>query len=378
VAQADDSAVDDLRAAVREFLQTRSPSSSVRAAMDSDTGYDAQVWRQLAGDMGLPGIAVPEEYGGAGAGLPELAVVFDEMGAALLCSPFFATVALATTALLTSEDRSALAEFLPGFIDGSTTATLILNGGLEQWDPGSVTLIARPSHDGFRITGAAPMVLDGHTADVILVAARTDAGISLFAVRATAAGLNREPLATLDRTRKIARVLFDEAPARLIGTEGGAADGLARTSDIALVALAAEQVGGAQRCLNMAVEYAKSRIQFGRPIGSFQAVKHRCADMLVLVEGARSAAAHAASTASTTPNGDAADRGELSIAASVAKMASSEAFLHAALDNMRIHGGIGFTWEHDAHLYVRRAKASQLMFGSPDMHALRLADLITT
>ena len=213
MAPAEHSAVDDLRAAVRGFLQTRSPSSTVRTAMDSDTGYDAQVWRQLAGDMGLHGIAVPEEYGGAGAGLPELAVVFDEMGAALLCSPFFATVGLATTALLTSEDRSAMAEFLPGFVDGSTTATLILNGGLEQWDPGSVTLIARPSHDGFRITGAAPMVLDGHTADVILVAARTDAGISLFAVHATAGGLNREPLATLDRTRKIARVLFDEAPA---------------------------------------------------------------------------------------------------------------------------------------------------------------------
>ena len=213
------------------------------------------------------------------------------------------------------------------------------------------------------------MVLDGHTADVILLAANTDAGISLFAVQATADGVEREPLATLDRTRKIARIRFDGVPARLIGTDGEAAEGLARTSDLAIVALAAEQVGAAQRCLDTAVAYAKERIQFGRAIGSFQAIKHRCADMLVLVEGARSAAMHAAEVAATD---------ELAIAASVAKMACSEAFLHVALDTMRIHGGIGFTWEHDAHLFVRRAKASQLTFGSPDYHAQRLANLVAT
>jgi alkylation response protein AidB-like acyl-CoA dehydrogenase len=263
-------------------------------------------------------------------------------------------------------------QLLPGVIDGSTTATLILNNDLGPWHPESVTLTAHHASAGFHINGDAAMVLDGHTADVILLAARTEAGLSLFETESTAPGLHRERLASLDRTRRIAKLRFDDVPASLIGTDGGAAAGLARTSDLALVALGAEQVGAAQRCLDMAVDYAKNRIQFGRAIGSFQAVKHRCADMLVAVEGARSAAMHAAEVADTP------DSAELSIAATVTKMASSEAFLLAALDNMRVHGGIGFTWEHDAHLYVRRAKASQLMFGSPDTHAQRLADLITT
>ncbi len=362
---------DDLRDAVREFLRTRSSSTAVREAMESPNGYDEQVWRQLAGAMGLPGIAVPEEFGGAGAGMAELAVVFEQMGAALLCSPFFATVALAVSALLTSGDRDAMVKLLPGFVDGSTTATLILNGELGPWNPESVTLAARNAPEGFVVNGDAPMVLDGHTADVVLLAARTEAGFSLLAVESGAPGLHRERLAGLDRTRRIARLRFEEVPATLIGTDGAGAAALARTSDLALVALGAEQVGAAQRCLDMAVEYAKNRIQFGRPIGSFQAIKHRCADMLVAVEGARSAAMHAAEVA------DAPDSSELPIAASVTKMACSEALLQAALDSMRVHGGIGFTWEHDAHLYVRRAKASQLMFGTPDMHAQRLANLIT-
>jgi len=339
--------------------------------MESPSGYDEQVWQQLAGEMGLPGIAVPEEFGGAGAGMRELAVVFEEMGASLLCSPFFATVALAVSALLTSGDRDAIGKLLPGFVDGSTTATLILNDALGPWNPESVTLTARPATGGFLVDGDAPMVLDGHTADVVLLAARTEAGISLLAVESTAPGLQHERLASLDRTRRIARLRFDDVPATLIGTDGAGAAALARTSDLALVALGAEQVGAAQRCLDMAVDYAKNRIQFGRAIGSFQAVKHRCADMLVAVEGARSAAIHAAEV------GDDPDSAELPIAASVAKMACSEALLQAAFDSMRIHGGIGFTWEHDAHLYMRRAKASQLMFGSPDMHAQRLANLIT-
>jgi alkylation response protein AidB-like acyl-CoA dehydrogenase len=362
------SELDELRDAVREFLKATSRSATARTLMSTDAGYDDAVWRQLARELGLCGVCVPEEWGGAGADMTALAVVFEEMGSALLCAPFFSTVALATQALLNSGDRDAIDEFLPSIVDGTTTATLILNGRLEAWDPGAVTLTARDG-DGYRVSGNADMVLDGHTADVILLAANTDAGSSLFAVRGEAAGVERQLLASLDRTRKVARVRFDDAPARLIGPEGAAATGLARTSNLAIVALAAEQVGAAQRCLDTAVTYAKDRIQFGRAIGSFQAIKHRCADMLVLVEGARSAATHAAEVAATD---------DLPIAASVAKMACSEAFLHVALDNMRIHGGIGFTWEHDAHLFVRRAKASQLIFGSPDYHAQRLATLVTT
>lgn len=363
------SEADDLREAVRDYLNASSPSNRVRELMATEKGYDEAVWRQMAEQLGLHGIAVPEHFGGAGAGIRELAVVFEEMGAALLCSPFFSTVAMAIPALVTCGDEQAMADYLPSLADGTSTATLVLNGRLDAWDPASVTLTAQRDGDGFRVSGDAALVVDGHTADLVLVAADSGTGISLLAIAADADGLTREPLATLDRTRKIARITFDNAAARLIGDDGAAAEGLARTSDLALVALAAEQVGAAQRCLDMAVDYAKERIQFGRAIGSFQAVKHRCADMLVLVEGARSAAVHAA---------EAADEGDLSTAASVAKMVCSEAFLHVALDNMRIHGGIGFTWEHDAHLYVRRAKATQLILGSPDFHAERLADLFTT
>jgi alkylation response protein AidB-like acyl-CoA dehydrogenase len=358
---------EDLRDAVRAFLTARSPAGAVRELMESGAGYDAGVWRELTAGLGLAGIAVPEEFGGAGAGMPELAVVFEEMGAALLCAPFLATT-LATQALLNSGDRAAMGALLPGLVDGSTTATLILNGTLDPWQPSAVTLAARKTAGGYRIRGTAPMVLDGHTADVVLLAARTDAGVALFSVRGAADGIGREPLAGLDRTRKIARLEFDDVAADLIGSDGEADAALQRTSDLALIALSAEQVGSAQRCLDMAVAYAKSRIQFGRAIGSFQAVKHRCADMLVLVEGARSAASHAAGAADTP---------EASTAASVAKLACSEALLQNATDNMRIHGGIGFTWEHDAHLYLRRAKAGQLMFGSPGYHAQRLADLVS-
>jgi alkylation response protein AidB-like acyl-CoA dehydrogenase len=362
------SEADDLRHSVREFLAIASPSDRVRDLMSTAEGYDESVWHQMARELGLHGIAVPEKFGGAGATLSELAVVFEEMGAALLCAPFFSTVALATQAILCSGDTAAMADYLPSLVDGSTTATAILNGRLDAWEPQAVTLTARVDGTGHRIHGDADFVLDGHTADVVLATANTSAGTSLFAVAADADGLTRKPLATLDRTRKVARLQFQDVPARLIGTDGDAAAGLARTSDLAIAALAAEQVGAAQRCLDTAVGYAKERVQFGRAIGSFQAVKHRCADMLVLVEGARSAAIHAAESA---------DGSDLPMAASVAKMACSEAFLQVALDNMRIHGGIGFTWEHDAHLYVRRAKATELMFGSPDHHAQRLAALAT-
>ena len=341
------SELDSFRTAVRDYLEQASSSPAVRTLMDTEQGYDEAVWRQMANELGLHGIAAPEQWGGAGAGMPELAVVFEEMGAALLCSPFFATVALALQALLDSGDESAIDEFAPPLLDGSQVATLVLNGTLGSWDPTAVTITGQRDDADYRLFGDADLVLDGQTAS----------------------GLTREPLSTLDRTRKVARLRFDGVAARLIGADGQAAAGLARTCDLALVALASEQLGAAQRCLDAAVGYAKERIQFGRAIGSFQAIKHRCADMLVLVEGARSAVFHAA---------QATDDRERAVAASVAKVACSEALLQVSFDNMRIHGGIGFTWEHDAHLYVRRAKATELMFGSPDHHLARLADLVSS
>ena len=204
-------------------------------------------------------------------------------------------------------------------------------------------------------------MLDGHVADLILVGAQADGGPSLFAVHGGADGLTRRPLETLDMTRKQAALELSATPARLIGAEGSAADVLERTLRHAVVALAAEQVGGAQRCLDMSVEYAKIRMQFGRPIGSFQAIKHMCADLLLEVESARSAAYYAAWAAQ-----DGSD--ELPLVSSLAKAFCSEAYFRAAADNIQIHGGIGFTWEHDAHLYYRRAKSTELMLGTPEQH----------
>lgn len=360
--------LDELREAVRGFLRDASPSASVRTVMDTSHGFDPAVWKTMATELGLHGIAVPEQWGGAGAGLQEIVVVFEELGAALLCAPFFATVALAVNAVLSSGDEAAMSEYVPQMVGGDIIGTLILDGSLGPWDSREVVaLTATASDGGFLVSGHAPRVLDGHNADILFVAATTPSGVSLFAINSDAPGLARTPLTTLDRTRKIADVSFSDVPARLIGECGQARSGLRRTSDLALIALAAEQLGAAARCLDMAVDYAKGRIQFGRAIGSFQAVKHRCADMLVLVEGARSAVSHAAGCK---------EPAELAIAASVAKMVCSEALLSVAVDTMRVHGGIGFTWEHDAHLYFRRAKSSELMFGDPHHHAERLAALV--
>jgi alkylation response protein AidB-like acyl-CoA dehydrogenase len=327
------------------------------------------VWSQMADQLGLQSLTIPEEFGGSGFSYVELIVVLEEMGAALLCAPFFSTVALGANALLTSGDNSAQADLLPGIASGETIATLAFTEDSGRWDIGGVALAATPSGDGWVLNGHKSFVLDGHVADLILVVARTDAGVSLFSVAGDAGGLTRTPLATMDQTRKQARLEFDGTPARLIGADGGAEAGLSKTLDLAAVALAAEQVGGAQRCLDTAVEYAKTRIQFGRPIGSFQAIKHKCADMLLEVESSKSAAYYAGWAAAE-------DSDELPVVASLAKSYCSEAYFHAAAENIQIHGGIGFTWEHPAHLYFKRAKSSELLFGDPAYHRELLAQRI--
>ena len=361
-----------LRQGVRRFLEERSPEGEVRRLMETVEGFDAGVWAQMAGQLGLVGLHVPEELGGSGSSFFELALVLEEMGRALLPSPFFATVVLAAGALLASGDDGAAKDLLPGLAAGDTRATLALAEEAGSWDPAAVALPASRRDGGWRLDGRKTFVLDGHTADLLLVVARTGGGpgsaegLSLFAVDAGAPGLDRSALATLDLTRKQARVDFSGTPARLVGGEGEAGPGLVRALDLAAAALAAEQVGGAQACLDMSVAHARSRVQFGRPIGSFQAVKHKCADMLVETESARSAAWYAA--------GVAADGGEeLGVAASLAKAYCSDAFFRAAAETIQIHGGIGFTWEHPAHLYFRRAKSSQLLLGSPGYHRELLA-----
>jgi len=360
---------EELRASVRRFLADKSPEAEVRRLMDTTEGYDPAVWSQMADQLGLQSLTIPEEFGGSGFTYVELTVVLEEMGASLLCAPFFSTVALAANALMTSGDDDAKKNFLPGIASGETIATLAITEDNGKWDFSGIECAATQEGNGWILNGHKMFVLDGHVANLIIVAARTAAGVSLFIVEGDAAGLVRAPLPTMDQTRKQARLEFSGTPATLIGLDGGAEAGLSKTLDLAAIALAAEQVGGAQRVLDASVEYAKTRIQFGRPIGSFQAIKHKCADMLLEVESAKSAAYYAAWAAAE-------DSDELPVVASLAKSYCSEAYFHAAAENIQIHGGIGFTWEHPAHLYFKRAKSSELLLGDPSYHRELLAQRI--
>ncbi len=360
---------EELRRQVRRFLEEKSPISEVRRLMETDDGYDKSVWDQMAGQLGLTALIIPEEYGGAGFGYVELTVVLEEMGAALLCAPFYSTVALATNALLLSGDEQAKKDLLPGIASGETIATFAYVEDSGRWDIDGVELVASNGSNGWTLNGSKMFVVDGNTASSIIVAAKTPKGVSLFAVNGDADGLTRTRLTTMDMTRKQSKLEFSATPARLVGEDGAAADVISKTLDRAAIALAAEQVGGAQKCLDMAVEYAKNRIQFGRPIGSFQAIKHKCADMLMEVESARSAAYYGGWALAD-------DSDEVPVVASLAKSYCSEAYFHAAAENIQIHGGVGFTWEHDAHLYFKRAKTSELFLGDPSYHRELLATRI--
>jgi alkylation response protein AidB-like acyl-CoA dehydrogenase len=360
---------EELRRGVRRFLEEKSSEADVRRLMETPEGYDTAVWKQMAEQLGLQGLAIPEEYGGSGYTYVELVVIFEEMGRALLCAPYFSSVALAANLLLAAGDDSAKKDYLPGIADGTTLATVALAEASGRWDEAGITLEATGSGSSWTLTGEKLYVLDGHLADLILVPARTSAGVSVFAVDKGADGLTTTALSTMDQTRKQARVTFEGTPARLVGAEGSGWAAVSKMLDLAVVALAAEQVGGAQRVLEMAVDYAKVRVQFGRPIGSFQAIKHKCADMLLEVESAKSAAYYAGWAAAE-------DNDELPVVASLAKSYCSEAYFHATAENIQIHGGIGFTWEHPAHLYFKRAKSSELLFGDPTYHRELLAQRI--
>jgi alkylation response protein AidB-like acyl-CoA dehydrogenase len=360
---------DELRKMVRRFLDDKSPETAVREQMATADGYDKSVWKQMAEELGLQALGIPEEFGGQGFGPVEQYVVFEEMGAALLCAPYFSTVALAANALLESGDDKAKAEYLPGIAAGETIATLALTDDAGSWVVTDTSTTASGSGDSYTINGVKNYVIDGGTASLILVSAKTDKGLSLFAVAGDAAGLTSTALPTMDQTRKQSRLEFVNTPARLIGTDGGAEAGLKVALQKAAALLAAEQVGGSQRVLDNAVAYAKERVQFGRPIGSFQAIKHKAADMLLEVESAKSAAYYAAFC--SQENND-----DLAVAASLAKSYCSEAYFHCAGENIQIHGGIGFTWEHHAHLYFKRAKSSELLLGDPAYHREILAQLL--
>jgi len=368
----------ELRTIARAFLAEHGGSEAVRAAMESELGYDPALWKQISAELGWTSVHIPEAYGGLGLGYVELVALMEVMGEALLCSPFLATIGLGANAILAAGSELQKERLLPELAEGTRTATLALCEESGSWAIEDVTCVARPGGDGFALTGRKHQVLDGHSADLLLVVARLPdtagrEGIGLFAVPGEHPGVSRRALPTVDQTRRLAVVELEDvrvaADARL-GEEGGAAtaDALDRALQRAAVALAAEQVGGAQRCLDMAVAYAKEREQFGRPIGSFQAIKHKCADMMTAVETARSAAYYAACVASLGDDSD-----ELASVASLAKAWCSDAFFRCAADCIQIHGGVGFTWEYDCHLYFKRARASEHFLGDPALHRERVA-----
>jgi alkylation response protein AidB-like acyl-CoA dehydrogenase len=368
----------ELRESVRRFLAERAPLSRVRELMDAPDAVDVGVWRQAADQLGLQGIAIGEEYGGAGFSFAEQAIVLEELGGALYTGPYLASAVLAATALGASEDEGARRDLLPGIASGQAIGTLAFTEDDGAWGPDAVRLAAAKSGDGWRLDGHKSFVLDGHGADLLLVVAVTDAdssrpaALSLFAVEGSSGGspgLSRRVLPTLDQTRRLGRLEFSDVPARLIGSPGAGRAVLEHTLDVAAIALAAEQLGGAQRALDMAVGYAKVRQQFGRAIGSFQAIKHRCADLLLEVESLRSAVGYAAAAVAE-------GSGEVPVLASLVKAHASEVYSRVAAENIQIHGGIGFTWEHDAHLYLKRAKASELFLGDGSYHRERLATRI--
>ena len=358
-----------LRQAARSFLADHSSAAQVRAAMDTERGYDPAVWDRIGSELGWTAILIPEEYGGLGLTYVELIALMEEMGASLLCAPFFSTICLATNALLLGGTPEVQQQYLPDIAAGTSTATLAATEATGRWDAAGIETIAQPAADGYRLHGTKTFVVDGHTADLLVVAARHEGtrdsdGVSLFAVPAASPGVTRRPLPTMDQTRKQAEITLRDvrvpAAARL-GAEGRGWEILDRTQALAAIALSAEQVGGAQRCLDLSVEYAKQRVQFGRVIGSFQAIKHKCADMMLRVESARSASYYAGWAASV---GDP----ELPVLASLAKAYCSDAYFHCAAEAVQIHGGVGFTWEYDVHLYFKRAKSSETLLGDPAYH----------
>ncbi len=351
-----------LRDIVARALRDKSPTTAVRELMASDRGYDPVVWQELCGDAGLAGVHIPEAHGGAGGGPVDLGIVAEEMGRTLFCGPFFASAVMAGTALLEAADEPGRSELLPGIASGSVIATLVLDDLNSLAGIGGSLRTA----EGGRLSGTAAMVVDAHVADLLLVMAGTSSGLGLHAVESGAPGLEIEPLEVLDPTRKLSRVVFTDVPGRPVGAVSG--ETLNRIWDLICSALAHEMIGGAQRLFESTVAYTKDRFQFGRPIGSFQALKHRCADLAVEIELARALTYHSARCL---------DAGEGEpYAASMAKAAAADAYMSAARAGIQLRGGIGFTWENDTHLWFKRAKASEVFLGTPAIHRERMMTML--
>jgi alkylation response protein AidB-like acyl-CoA dehydrogenase len=344
---------EEFRSILRRFLDAQSKPTDVRRLMETEAGFERDRWKKLNQELGLTAVHIPEEYGGQGFGYTELSIVLEEMGRALLCAPYFSSVVLAASAIINAGSDAQKRKLLSGIASGDTTAALAFTEDSGQWDGASVTMTATPSGNGYKLDGVKSFVVDGHTADLIVVLARAPGskgndGLSLFTVAADAAGLERKPLKTMDATRKLARLTFKGVQAELLGDAGKAAEPFAKTMVQAAICLANEMVGGADKLRETSLEYSQMRMQFGRPIASFQSMKHKAADY----------------AAAAIDENDA----DVATTASLAKASASEAYMQTAVHAIQIRGGIGFTWDEDAHLWFKRAKSSEILLGDAAYH----------
>ncbi len=358
-----------LKNTVRKFLAAECPMAEVRRLMETDTAHDPALWRKMA-DQGWTGMLIPEQYGGFGMGMVEMAVTMEEMGRALLPGAFFNTVLMAGSLIQSAGSESQKQKYLGPIARGEAIATVAFLEESGAMAPEALRMQARAAGGGYVLNGTKLLVPNAAVADFIVVVAKLDGELALLVVPAKSAGLRITPMSSIDLTRKAYQVDFDGAQASdLLARGGSALSALDRTRGIATVGLVAEMTGGMQRLVEITVEYAKTRKQFGRPIGQFQAVQHECADMLVWTESSRSAAYYAAY---------AIEEGipEARLAVSVAKMYASDAYREVGNRAIQVHGGMGFTWENDCHLYYRRAKVSELMFGDATFHREQIAKMV--
>ncbi len=347
---------------IGRFFDTHSTPSAVRRVSETETGFDPDVWAQLSQTLGLPGTHLPEQYGGHGFGPVELGIILEEMGRTLYCGPFFSSAVMAGYALELFADDAAKIQRLPQIADGSIRATLVLD---DLNHPGQVGRLIAANQAG-ALTGSAPIVLDGCSADLFIIVAREAAGLGLYALAAKAPGAEVSAQDSIDMTRKVARMTLQAAAGTRIGSV--TRQGLNRFWDLTSVALAHEMIGGAARLLDETVEYTKERYQFGRPIGSFQALKHRCADLLMNLEFAKAATHHAGFCLAARENE--------TIYPSMAKAMAADCFMDMARAAIQLRGGIGFTWENDTHLWFKRAKCDEVLLGAPHRHRARMIDIL--
>jgi alkylation response protein AidB-like acyl-CoA dehydrogenase len=371
-----------IRDTASAFLEEVSTSAAVRAVMATELGYDAGLWQRICGEMYWQAVHVPESHGGMGLGYVELVAIMEQMGRYLFCSPFHATVCLAGNALLLAGSEQQQAEYLPQLVSGKT-ATLAWTGGSGRWDCAAIDATWQRRGGDYLLNGRFRYVPDGHSAELLVVAARATgssgtAGVSLFVLPATTAGIRRQCLPTMDQTRKQAELVFDQVtvPAEaLMGEPGEAWPQLQQVIDLATIAIAAEQAGVTRQCLDMTVAHLQERVQFGRAIASFQAVKHKCADMMLKSEAASSAVYYAACIADEALAGGALAR-ELPEAASVSKAYCSDACFFNAGNGIQLFGGVGFTAAYDIQLYFKRARSTEAFLGNAAWHRERLAQCL--